>query len=135
MFISSILMRSVTIIRRPIRLGASLFRSRHVCGVEYDVQATSSEIVDDEPLPPSGTNSISGCVLGNTDLGTLTIARPQQITLGGHVTDQTGVPVQGITVTMTRTKYDLIPNFVTTATTITDGGGHYQFDTFSRCSV
>src|SRR5207247_5472670 len=76
-----------------------------------------------------------GCVLGNRDLGTLTIARPQQITLGGHVTDQIGVPVQGITVTMTRTKYDLIPNVVTTATTITDGGGHYQFTTYSRCSV
>src|SRR5437660_1741572 len=100
--------------------GSFTFQVEARCGVEYDVQATSSEIVDDEPLPPSGTNSISGCVLGNTDLGTLTIARPQQITLGGHVTDQTGVPVQGITVTMTRTKYDLIPNVVTTATTIYD---------------
>ena len=115
--------------------GSFTFQVEARCGVEYDVQATSSEIVDDEPLPPSGTNSISGCVLGNTDLGTLTIARPQQITLGGHVTDQFGVPVQGLTVTMTRTKYDLIPNVVTTATTITDGGGHYQFTTYSRCSV
>ena len=87
--------------------GSFTFQAEARCGVEYDVQATSSEIVDDEPLPPSGTNSISGCVLGNSDLGTLTIARPQQITLGGHVTDQTGVLVQGITVTMTRTKYDL----------------------------
>jgi RHS repeat-associated protein len=36
---------------------------------------------------------------------------------------------------MTRTKYDLTPNVVTTATTTTDGSGHYQFSTFSRCSV
>src|SRR5207244_11536681 len=48
-------------------------------------------------------------------------------------TDQFHNPVQGLTVTMTRTKYDLNPNVVTTATTTADGGGHYQFSTYSRC--
>jgi YD repeat-containing protein len=105
------------------------------CGVEYRVQATSTETVDGEPLPPSGESSVSGCVLGDSDLGTLTINRPQTITLGGHITDQYGVPVQGLTITMTRTKYDLNPQVITTATTTTDGSGHYQFSTFSRCSI
>src|SRR5437588_260978 len=115
--------------------GSFSFQVEARCGVSYEVQATSSEIVDDEPLPPSGVNSYSGCVLGDVDLGTLTVPRPQPITLGGHVTDQDGVPVQGLTVTMTRTKYNLDPHMVTTATTTTDGSGHYQFSTYSRCSV
>ena len=115
--------------------GSFSFQVEARCGVSYEVQATSSEIVDDEPLPPSGVNSYSGCVLGDVDLGTLTIPRPQPITLGGHVTDQGSVPVQGLTVTMTRTKYNLDPHVVTTATTTTDGSGHYQFSTYSRCSV
>ena len=102
--------------------GSFSFQVEARCGVSYDVQATSSEIVDDEPLPPSGVNSYSGCVLGDVDLGTLTIPRPQPITLGGHVTDQGSVPVQGLTVTMTRTKYNLDPHVVTTATTTTTPG-------------
>jgi RHS repeat-associated protein len=110
------------------------FDSEGRCAVEYHFQAVSTEIVDDEPLPPAN-GSVSGCVLSNYVID-LEIARPAPITLGGFVTDdQTGRAVQGITVTMTRTKYDLQPNGVTTATTTTDGSGHYQFPTFSRCAV
>ncbi len=87
----------------------------------------------------NGSSSItttSGCVgPGTVGLGNLIIVRPHEITLGGVVRDQFGTPVQGLTVTMTRTKYDLNPNVVTTAATTTDGNGHYQFSTFSRCSV
>jgi RHS repeat-associated protein len=105
------------------------------CSVAYEVKASSTEIVDGEPLLPSNRSATSGCVLSSTILGDLVIIRPSGITLGGVVRDQTGTPVQGLTVTMTRTKYDLNPNVITTATTTTDGAGHYQFTTFSRCSV
>src|SRR5438874_58566 len=115
--------------------GNYVFAVEARCGVEYSFRAVSSETVDGEPLPPSNTISISGCVLGNTTLPTMQINKPQAISLGGYVTDQFGTPVQGMTVTMTRTKYDLTPNAVTTATTTTDGSGHYQFNTYSRCSV
>jgi len=115
--------------------GHYAFTSEGRCGVEYSFQAVSSQTVDDEALPPSNTASLSGCVLGDSTLSTIQIKKPQPITLGGYVTDQFGNPVQGLTVTMTRTKYDLNPNVVTTATTTTDGGGHYQFSTYSRCSV
>jgi len=112
------------------------FPSQGRCAVSYRFQAVSSEIVDDEPLPPSTAGGPSGCVLSNYVVHDLEIFRPVPITLGGYVTDeQSGLPVEGITVTMTRTKYDFIPNVVTTATTITDSSGHYQFPTFARCSV
>lgn len=105
------------------------------CSVSYEVIASSTEIVDDEPLPPSNRSATSGCVLQSTTLGDLVILKPRPITLGGVVKDQFGTPVQGLTVTMTRTKYDLNPDVITTASTTTDGVGHYQFATFSRCSV
>ena len=105
------------------------------CSVAYEVKASSTEIVDGETLPPSNTSSTSGCVLQSTTLGDLVITRPREITLGGVVKDQIGTPMQGLTVTMTRTKYDVNPNIITTATTTTDGAGRYQFTTFSRCSV
>lgn len=105
------------------------------CTVSYQFQAVSLELVDDEQLPPSGTISSSGCLPDNVTNADLVIQRPHPITLGGIVKDTKGVPVQGVTVTMTRTKYNLNPNVVTTAQTITDAGGHYQFTTFSRCSV
>src|SRR5688572_22721226 len=112
------------------------FESEGRCAASYHFQAVSAEVVDDEPLPPSSSASPSGCILSNFSVPELEIARPAPIILGGYVTDeQTGRPVQGITVTMTRTKYDFDPDVVTTATTITDGSGHYQFSTFSRCSV
>lgn len=102
----------------------------------WSFQAFIAETVDDEPLPPSQTASSSGCVgPGTVGLGQLIIARPHQITLGGIVRDALGIPAQGLTITMTRTKFDLSPPVVTTATTITDGNGHYQFTTWSRCSV
>src|SRR6266851_221460 len=110
------------------------FPSQGRCAVSYNFQAVSSAIVDDEPLPPSGSGGPSGCVLSNYFVSDLEISRPVPITLGGYVTDeQSGQPVQGITVTMTRTKYDFDPHVVTTTTTTTDGSGHYQFSTFSRC--
>ncbi len=93
--------------------GHYAFTAEARCGVEYSFQASSSQPIDDE-LQHSGTTSISGCVL---------------------VTDQFGAAVEGLTVTMTRTKYDLNPNVITTASTTTDGSGHYQFSTYSRCSV
>jgi 5-hydroxyisourate hydrolase-like protein (transthyretin family) len=109
------------------------FQSVFRCSVSYSFQAVSSEIVDDEPLPPSGISSTSGCV-GNATLHILNIRKPVLITLGGYVLEH-GNHVQGVTVTMTRTKYDLNPNVVTTATTSTDANGHFQFITFSRCAV
>ena len=106
------------------------------CNASWSFRAVSSEIVDDEALPPSNTASSSGCVgPGTVGLGDLIIVRPHEITLGGVVRDQFSTPVQGLTVTMTRTKYDLNPNVITTTTTTTDGNGHYQFNTYSRCSV
>src|SRR5213594_1180546 len=38
--------------------GHYTFQSEAQCGVSYEFQAVSSEIVDDEPLPPSGVNGI-----------------------------------------------------------------------------
>src|SRR6266404_3844447 len=105
------------------------------CNADYEVRATSTEIVDDEPLLPSNRSATSGCITSSVVLGNLIIIRQSVITLGGVVRDQGGTPVQGLTVTMTRTKTDLSPNVITTATTITDGAGHYRFTTFSRCSV
>jgi RHS repeat-associated protein len=103
---------------------------------EWSFQAFIAETVDDEPLLPSNTSSSSGCAgPGTVTLGNLTIARPQQINLGGIVRDAFGTPAQGLTVTMTRTKYNLNPPVITTATTTTDANGHYQFTTWSRCSV
>src|SRR5205814_29639 len=75
------------------------------------------------------------CMDSDITLGAIEIAAPHPITLGGVVSDQFATPVQGLTVTMTRTKYNLNPNVVTTTTTTTDRSGHYQFSTFSRCSV
>src|SRR6266550_1288633 len=112
------------------------FPSQGRCAVSYVFQAVSAELVDGEPLPPSGPTGPSGCVLSNYFVPDLEIYRPAPIILGGYVTDElSGQPVQGITVTMTRTKYDFQPNVVTTATTTTDGSGHYQFSTFARCAV
>src|SRR6266550_1658501 len=112
------------------------FPSQGHCAVSYVFQAVSAELVDGEPLPPSGPTGPSGCVLSNYFVPDLEIYRPAPIILGGYVTDElSGQPVQGITVTMTRTKYDFQPNVVTTATTTTDGSGHYQFSTFARCAV
>ncbi|HYR76513.1 MAG TPA: RHS repeat-associated core domain-containing protein [Pyrinomonadaceae bacterium] len=105
------------------------------CSADYEVRATSSEIVDDEPLPPSNRSATGGCVTSSVVLGNLIIVRPSVIVLGGVVRDQSGTPVQGLTVTMTRTKSDLNPPVTSTATTTTDAGGHYQFTTYSRCSV
>ena len=106
------------------------------CNASWSFRAVSSEIVDDEALPPSNTASSSGCVgPGTVGLGNLIIVRPHEITLGGVVRDQFSAPVQGLTITMTRTKYNLNPNVITTTTTTTDGNGHYQFSTYSRCSV
>jgi len=110
------------------------FQSEPRCGVEYTFQAVSSQTVDGDSLPPAST-SISGCVTSNVTLPNIEIPKPASITLGGYVTDQFGTPVQGLTVTMTRTKYDLSPPAITTATITTDGSGHYQFGTYSRCSV
>src|SRR5437868_6309906 len=62
-------------------------------------------------------------------------AQNPTITLTGHVFYSTGQPAAGATVTLTKNVYIVNPNEVTTATTITDGGGHYQFTTYSRCSV
>ena len=53
------------------------------------VQAVSAEIVDDEPLPNSGTSSTGGCV-GDVTFGDLDIARPMPITLAGYVLDVQG---------------------------------------------
>ena len=111
------------------------FQIESGCNADYEVRATSTEIVDDEPLPPSNRSATGGCVTSSVVLGNLVIVRPSVIILGGVVRDQTGTPVQGLTVTMTRTKADLSPPVTTTATTTTDAGGHYQFNTFSRCSV
>ena len=111
------------------------FQVESRCAVAYEVKASSTEIVDGESLPPSNASSVSGCVLQSATLGDLVITRPREISLGGVVKDQFGTPVQGLTVTMTRTKYDLDPNIITTAATTTDVAGHYQFTTFSRCSV
>ena len=106
------------------------------CNTTWSFQAFKAEFVDDEALPPSQTASSSGCAgPGIVTVGDLIIARPREITLGGIVRDAFGTPVQGLTVTMTRTKYDLEPDVVTTATTVTDGNGHYQFNTYARCSV
>ncbi|MEP6569529.1 MAG: DUF6765 family protein [Acidobacteriota bacterium] len=110
------------------------FQSEFRCSVSYDLQALSSETVDDEALPNSSISSTGGCV-GDATFGDLVILRPMLITLAGYVIDENGNHVQGITVTMTRTKYDLNPNVITTETTSTDANGHYQFITFSRCSV
>src|SRR3989441_12482895 len=100
------------------------FQSEGRCAVSYSFQAVSPEIVDDEPLPPSGPSGPSGCVLSNYVVD-LEIARPSPITLGGYVTDaQSGQPVQGITVTMTRSKDDLQPHIVTTSATTTDRRRH-----------
>src|SRR5437764_3470635 len=77
------------------------------CNASWSFRAVSSEIVDDEALPPSNTSSSSGCVgPGTVGLGDLVIVRPHEITLGGVVIDQFGKPVQGLTITMTCTKYD-----------------------------
>ena len=111
------------------------FPSQGRCAVSYVFQAVSAELVDDEPLPPSGSGGPSGCVLSNYVVSDLEIARPHLISLGGRVTDQNLSPVQGLTVTMTRTKYNLTPNVVTTKATSTDAGGHYQFTVYSRCAV
>jgi len=111
------------------------FQIESGCSADYEVRATSTEIVDDEPLQPSNRSATGGCLTSSVVLGNLIIIRPSMITLGGVVRDQTGTPVQGLTVTMTRTKGDLSPPVTTTATTTTDAGGHYQFTTFSRCSV
>jgi len=105
------------------------------CSADYEVRATFTEIVDDEPLPPSNRSATGGCLTSSVVLGNLIIIRPSVITLGGVVRDQIGTPVQGVTVTMTRTKTNVSPNIITTATTSTDGVGHYQFTTYSRCSV
>ncbi len=106
------------------------------CTKQWSFQAFSSEIVDDEALPPSNIASSSGCAgPGIVTLGNLTIVRPRGITLAGMIKDQFGTPVQSLTITMTRTKYDLIPNVITATTTTTDATGHYQFNTYSRCSV
>jgi RHS repeat-associated protein len=115
--------------------GHYAFQDEARCSVVYEFQAMSLEIVDGESLPPSNRTSTSGCVLQSSTLPDIQIIKPHIITLSGNVTDQTGTPVQGLTLTMTRTKYDLNPNVVTTATTTTDGSGHYQFNTYSRCSV
>lgn len=105
------------------------------CAVVYETQATVAAVVDDEVLAPSSPISASGCVLGDITFNDLTINKPHQITLGGIVRDQFSIPVQGITVIMTRTKYDVNPNIVTTASTTTDQNGHYQFRVFSRCAI
>ena len=110
------------------------FQSQFRCSVDYQVQAVSAELVDDEPLPHSGISSAGGC-LGDVSFGDLDIARPMPITLAGYVLDVQGNHIQGVTVTMYRTKYDLNPNTLTTASTTTDANGHYQVTTFSRCSV
>jgi len=110
------------------------FHSQFGCSVSYAVQAVSAELVDDEPLPNSGISSAGGCV-GDVTFGDLDIARPMPITLAGYVLDVQGNHVQGVTVKMYRTKYDINPNVFTTASTSTDANGHYQFTTFSRCSV
>ena len=104
-------------------------------GIACSFRAASSEIVDDEPLPPSGTISASGGLTGTVGIGDLIIARPTEITLGGVVRDQFNTPVQGLTITMTRAKGNLPPSAITTATTTTDAAGHYQFTTFGRCNV
>src|SRR5437660_33521 len=112
------------------------FQAEGRCGpIDYEVQAFSSEIVDDDSLPPSNSSFVGGCVGEPYTFPDLVIEKPHLITLGGYVTDQFGNPVLGLTVTMTRTKYELNPNVVTTATTTTDGSGHYQFSTYSRCTV
>lgn len=114
--------------------GNYFFTSEARCAVSYEFEAVSSEIVDDEPLPHA-TNSTSGCVLRDTIIPDLQIVRPHLIILGGIVSDEEFRPVQGLTVTMTRTKYDLTPNVVATDTTTTDGAGHYQFIVYSRCAI
>src|SRR6266550_6342612 len=79
--------------------GNYYFPSQGRCAVSYSFQAVSSEIVDDEPLPPSGSGGPSGCILYDYFVAELEIYRPVPITLGGYVTDeQSGQPVQGITV-------------------------------------
>jgi RHS repeat-associated protein len=106
------------------------------CTRQWHFQAFSNDMVDDEVLPSSNIASSSGCVgPGIVTLGNLSIVRPREITLGGVVKDQFGTPVQSLTITMTRTKYDLTPNVITVTTTTTDANGHYQFSTYSRCSV
>jgi len=115
--------------------GQYSFQVEGRCSVTYEVQATASENVDGEALPPSNKSAFGGCMDSDITLGAIEIAAPHPITLGGVVSDQFATPVQGLTVTMTRTKYNLNPNVVTTTTTTTDGSGHYQFSTFSRCSI
>ncbi len=114
--------------------GSYAFQTESGCA-DYQVQAASSEIVDNEPLPPSGTRSSSGCFNSNLGFSDLVINKPHPIVIGGHVKIVGGRPIQGAAVTMTRTKYDLSPPNVVITTTTTDSEGHYQFNTFSRCSV
>ncbi|HSS18625.1 MAG TPA: RHS repeat-associated core domain-containing protein [Pyrinomonadaceae bacterium] len=110
------------------------FESELRCNVSYEMDASSSDLIDDEPLPPSSKGGISGCV-GDATLGYISIKSPMPITFGGYVLDEKGNHWQGVTVTMTRTKYDVNPNVVTTASTTTDANGHYLLPSYSRCSV
>src|SRR5574341_36853 len=87
-------------------------RSQSPCNPnEWFFQAFIAEMIDDEALPLSNTAFSSGCAgPGTVTLGDLVIVRPRAITLGGVVRDQFGAPVQGLTITMTRTKYDFEPD-------------------------
>jgi hypothetical protein len=110
------------------------FEAEGRCAVVYAFTATSGEIVDNEPLPPSGEYSHSGCVLTDHTVNML-FARPVPIQIDGYVKYSNGEGVPGVTITMKRSKYDFNPPQVTTTTTTTGGSGYYQFTSWSRCSI
>src|SRR5689334_18584222 len=64
-----------------------------------------------------------------------TFAYSQEITLDGNVRYSTGEPAAGVTVTMTKNIYVDSPPIITSETTTADSGGHYSFQSESRCGV
>lgn len=103
------------------------FQEEPGCATVYELQAKSSEIVDDLPLPPSNQASSSGCILSDVTYDDLIIVRPYLVNIGGRVFDQEGSPIDRLTITMTRGS--------TTATTATNADGHYSFQSYSRCGI
>lgn len=101
------------------------------CNVTHEITAVSTDSPDGDPLQP-GIANVSGCVLNDTVVPVITIARPVPITFDGYIKYSDGSGASGVTVTMTRTKYDIGQ---TTTETKTTSGGHYQFQSWSRCSI
>jgi RHS repeat-associated protein len=105
------------------------------CSIVYRFQALPAEVVDGEPLQPSGAASISGCVVADNEMPDMTVVRPRVIAIDGYVKDRAGAGVAGVVVRMRRSKYDFSPPTLEEYATVTDGGGHYTFNSWSRCSI